>query len=126
VHDCIIALGLFVLLNGKVSLTVVAAVMTILGYSLNDTIVIFDRIRETQSRKKAGSFHDRVNKSLNECMSRTLITTLTTLFAVAALCILGGGSIFDFALVMLFGVLVGTYSSVCIAPALVNAWHRKS
>ena len=126
VHDCIIAAGLFVLLNGKISLTVIAAVMTILGYSLNDTIVIFDRIRETKGLKKGASFYDRVNLAVNDCMSRTLITTLTTLFAVATLCILGGGSIFDFALVMLFGVLVGTYSSVCIAPALVNAWNKKS
>ena len=123
-HDAIISLGFFLVCGGSLSLTVIAAVMTIIGYSLNDTIVIFDRVRETQELNKGVKYGELVNKAVNDCMSRTIITSLTTMFVVVCLLVLGGGAVRDFALVMFFGVIIGTYSSVFIATNLVNTWHK--
>jgi preprotein translocase SecF subunit len=123
-HDAIISLGFFLLCGGSLSLTVIAAVMTIIGYSLNDTIVIFDRVRETQAMYKGVKYGELVNKAINDCMSRTMITSLTTMFVVVCLLVLGGGAVRDFALVMFFGVVIGTYSSIFIATNLVNTWHK--
>lgn len=127
-HDILIALGAFSLLNLEVSLTVVAAFLTIGGYSINDTIVLFDRIRENRGLIKRKSFPELVNISINQTLSRTLLTSLTTLVAVAALYFLGGIVIRDFAFAMIIGVVVGTYSSIFVASSLavdIAAWWER-
>ena len=125
-HDAVVCAGLFFLLHqGELSLTVVAALMTIIGYSINDTIVIFDRIRENQLTEKKLSFSELINLSINQTISRTILTSVTTMLAVLALLFLGGGVIFDFAIIMFYGMIVGSYSSICIATAIVNYWHLR-
>ena len=121
-HDIIITLGAFALTNREVSLPV-AALLTIVGYSLNDTIVVFDRIRENHRRHRNRSFSRIINQSINETLSRTLLTSVTTLTVVIALFILGGGVIHDFAFALLVGVMVGTYSSVYIASPILLVWE---
>jgi len=123
-HDALISLGLFSLCGRQVSLLVVTALLTIIGYSVNDTIVVFDRIREDLRKDQKSSFKDLCNHALNQCLGRTVITSLTTFFAVVALFAFGDGSIFDFALTMLIGVVVGTYSSMFIATP-VMMWFYK-
>lgn len=127
VHDVFIGAGLYLLFifgERQISMPVVAALLTIMGYSLNDTIVVFDRIRENLGLySKKRRFLDIVNASINDTLSRTLLTSLTTLFVVLALFFLGGGAINDFALVMLIGIVVGTYSSIFIATP-VMIWYR--
>ncbi len=125
VHDVIITSGIFICLGREFSLTVMAALLTIIGYSINDTVVIFDRIREGVALHPNDSYKDVVNLSINETLSRTLITSITTLFVVVILCLFGGVAINDFVLVMLIGILVGTYSSICIASPIVAVWHKK-
>lgn len=119
-HDVLITLGVFSLVGKEINLPIIAAVLTIVGYSLNDTIVVFDRVRE--NLKEAGDklpLKDVINQSLNETLSRTLLTSLTTLLAVASLYLFGGEVINGFAFALLLGVLVGTYSSIGIASAYV-------
>ncbi|MGN0851742.1 MAG: protein translocase subunit SecD [Kiritimatiellia bacterium] len=123
-HDALISLGLFSLCGRQVSLLVVTALLTIIGYSVNDTIVVFDRIREDLRKDQKTSFIDLCNRALNECLGRTTITSITTFFAVLALFAFGDGSIFDFALTMLFGVVAGTYSSIFIATPIM-IWYYK-
>ena len=123
-HDALISLGLFSLCGRQVSLIVITALLTIIGYSINDTVVVFDRIRELLQREKRLSFAEVCNKAINECLSRTVITSVTTFFAVAALFIFGDGSIYDFALTMLIGVVAGTYSSMFIATPVMFWWYR--
>ncbi len=118
-HDALISLGLFSLCGRQVSLIVVTALLTIIGYSVNDTIVVFDRIREDLRKDQKSSFKDLCNHALNACLGRTVITSVTTFFAVAALFAFGDGSIFDFALVMAIGVVAGTYSSMFIATPIM-------
>ena len=101
-----------------------AGVLTIIGYSLNDTIVIFDRIREDLKLGVRGSFFEIINKAINQTLSRTIITSGTTFLATLALYIFGGGAINDFAFLFLAGILVGTYSSIYIAGAFVYWWHK--
>ena len=125
VHDVIVAAGIGALFDKQLSLTVLAALLTIIGYSVNDTIVVFDRIRESFSLQRKGSYEDVVNLSINQTLSRTLLTSLTVFFCVLALYLIGGGAINDFALIMLAGVVVGTYSSVFIASAIVVSWHKR-
>ncbi len=125
-HDVLITLGIFSFLDLEISLPFLAAIMTIVGYSLNDTIVIFDRIRENLKGGLRGrSFADLVNASINQTLSRTIITSLTTLFVVAALYILGSDAIKDFALALLVGVVAGTYSTIYIASSILLWWHKK-
>ncbi|MEA2013128.1 MAG: protein translocase subunit SecD [Verrucomicrobiota bacterium] len=124
-HDVLIATGIFVFTGGQLSLTVLAALLTIIGYSLNDTIVVFDRIREDLGLLEDKSYKEIINISINETLSRTILTSLTTLFVVVILFLFGGGAINDFALVMLIGVLIGTYSSIFIASPIVAFWHSK-
>jgi preprotein translocase subunit SecF len=119
-HDVLITIGVFSIFNKQFDLTTIAALLTIIGYSLNDTIVVYDRIRENV--KKTGGKGDlakTMNRSINECLSRTLLTSTTTLLVVLALFVLGGGVIHDFAFALLIGVVVGTYSSVYIASPVV-------
>ena len=125
-HDVIITLGIFSILGYEVSLSVVAAFLTIVGYSLNDTIVIFDRIRENLKTLKRGSIIDTVNKSINESLSRTVVTSLTTLIVVLTLYIFGGEVIHYFSFALIIGVLVGTYSSIFVASLIVVYMQPKS
>jgi len=119
-HDVIITLGIFSITGREISLTIIAAVLTIVGYSLNDTIVVFDRIRENMKEDRSDmGFKDLINKSLNETLSRTVLTSLTTLLAVGSLYLFGGAVINGFAFALLIGILVGTYSSIGIASAFV-------
>ncbi len=106
---------MFSILDKEFSLTVVAALLTVVGYSLNDTIVVFDRIRENQGKYRKKPFEEMINLSITETLSRTLITSGTTLLVVLALFILGGEIIHDFAFALLVGVLIGTYSSIYVA-----------
>ncbi|SKA71446.1 protein translocase subunit SecF [Desulfobaculum bizertense] len=119
IHDVLITVGVFSLLNKEFDLTIVAALLTIIGYSLNDTIIVFDRIRENLRNKAHQTFGDVINVSVNQTLSRTLLTSGTTLFVVIALFVLGGGVIHDFALALLIGVGVGTYSSIFVASPIL-------
>lgn len=121
IHDLIITVGIFSLLDKEFDLTIIAALLTIIGYSLNDTIIVFDRIRENLLAKISNSLAETINISINQTLSRTILTSGTTLLVVAALFALGGGVIHDFALAMLIGVGVGTYSSIFVAsPILIG------
>ena len=118
-HDVLVTLGIFSLLDNEVSLAVIAAFLTIVGYSLNDTIVIFDRVRENIKTMKKVALDEIINKSINQSLSRTIITSLTTFFVVLVLFLAGGEVIHTFAFAMIVGVLVGTYSSIFIASPIV-------
>ena len=122
-HDVVITIGAFALTNREVTLPIVAALLTIVGYSLNDTIVVFDRIRENYKRYRNRDFAEVINQSINETLSRTLLTSATTLIVVVALFILGGGVIHDFAFALLIGVVVGTYSSIYVASPVLLIWR---
>jgi len=115
VHDVLVVIGMFSIFDKEFSLTVVAALLTVVGYSLNDTIVVFDRIRENQGKYRKKTFEETINLSITETLSRTLITSGTTLLVVLALFLLGGEIIHDFAFALLVGVLIGTYSSIYVA-----------
>lgn len=118
IHDVLITLGCFALFQWEFDLTVMAAVLAVIGYSLNDTIVVYDRIRENFLRIRKGSTVDVVNTSLNQTLSRTIMTSGTTLLVVLAMFLMGGELIHDFSLALLIGIGVGTYSSIYIASAL--------
>ena len=115
VHDVLITLGIFSLLNLEIDLSIVAAFLTIVGYSLNDTIVIFDRFRENSHKDLKLSLNELANLSLNQTLSRTIITSLTTLMVVLILFFVGGEIIKYFAFALIIGVIVGTYSSIFVA-----------
>jgi preprotein translocase subunit SecF len=121
-HDVVITMGAFALTNREVTLPVVAALLTIVGYSLNDTIVVFDRIRENLRRYRGRKVAEVINRSINETLSRTVLTSVTTLIVVACLFILGGGVIHDFAFALLIGIIVGTYSSIFVASPVLLLW----
>ncbi len=121
VHDVIITIGFFSLFQIEFDLSVLAAVLAVIGYSLNDTIVVFDRIRENFRKIRKGSVIEIINISINETLSRTLITSLTTLLVLLALFFVGGEIIHGFALALILGVVVGTYSSIYVASAAVVA-----
>lgn len=118
-HDIFITLGVFSLLELEFNLSTVAAVLTIAGYSINDTVVVFDRIREDLRKYKTKPVPDLLNDAINATLSRTLMTSLTTLVALLALFFLGGEVIRDFSFAMIFGIMVGTYSSICVAAPLL-------
>ena len=123
-HDALFSIAVFSLCGRQISLIVITAVLTIIGYSVNDTVVVFDRIRELLTHNKKLSFYDLCNAAVNSCLSRTLITSVTTLFAILALFAFGDGSIYDFALIMLIGVIAGTFSSVFIATPIMFWWYK--
>ena len=125
-HDIFITLGLFSLLGYEISLPIIAAFLTIVGYSLNDTIVIFDRIRENIKVLKRETYTKIINQSINESLSRTIVTSLTTFVVVMVLWLFGGEVIHNFALAMIIGVIVGTYSSVYVASPIVIYFHDKA
>jgi preprotein translocase subunit SecF len=120
VHDVVLTLGLFAVIQLEFNLSIIAAILTIVGYSLNDTVVVFDRVRENLRRFKTRPLDEVLNLSINETLSRTLMTSLTTLVALIALYVLGGEVIRGFTLGMIWGVVVGTYSSVFIAAAILS------
>ncbi len=120
-HDVIVTLGLFSLLGLEINLSIIAAVLTIVGYSMNDTVVIFDRVRENLKKYSDIKIYDLTNISINETLSRTLITSITTLLALLSIFFFGGEILKGFSLAMIFGVIFGTYSSIYIAnPILVR------
>ncbi len=123
IHDVFITVGLFTIFGKEFTLPIVAALLTIVGYSLNDTIIVFDRIRENIRKSPKNPFDMTINKSINETLSRTLLTSLTTLVVLVTLFVWGGGIIHDFAFTMVVGVLVGTYSSVYVASPILLAWE---
>ncbi|MEA1882198.1 MAG: protein translocase subunit SecF [Candidatus Marinimicrobia bacterium] len=123
-HDVLVTLGIFSLLGYEISLPIIAAFLTIVGYSLNDTIVIFDRIRENVKASKRETYHTIINHSINDSLSRTIITSLTTFLVVFVLFLFGGEVIHNFAFAMIIGVIVGTYSSIYIASPIVVHLHE--
>ncbi len=123
-HDVLITIGIFSLLNREISLVILAAFLTIIGYSLNDTIVVFDRIRENMGMRRKETYESVLNKSINETLSRTIITSFTTLLVAVILFIFGGPVIHDFALALTLGVVVGTYSSIFVASPLLLIWYN--
>lgn len=119
IHDVAITVGIFSVLDYEFSLPIIAALLTIIGYSLNDTIIIFDRIRENKSQSRKLGPADLINRSINETLSRTILTSLTTLVVLFALFFLGGDIIHNFAFAMIVGVMIGTYSSIFVASPIV-------
>ena len=124
-HDVMITVGAFSITDKEFTLPIVAAILTIIGYSLNDTIVVYDRIRENRRKMRREPFGRIVNASINETLGRTLLTSLTTLIVVVILFIFGGGVIHDFAFALMVGILVGTYSSVFVASPIILAWQER-
>jgi len=124
-HDVLITLGAFSVFGKEIDLPIIAAFLAIIGYSLNDTIIVYDRIRENVGRHNKESFSFIVNRSVNETLSRTLLTSGTTLLVVLALFILGGGVIHNFAFAMLVGVVIGTYSSIFVASPILIFWEER-
>lgn len=124
IHDVSITLGALSLTNKPVDLPIIAALLTVVGYSVNDTIIISDRIRENLKKMSRGRLQDIVNKSINQTLSRTCITAGTTLMVVVALFFLGGEVIHDFAFTLLVGIAAGTYSSIFIASPLLIVWEK--
>jgi len=122
-HDVVTLVGIFTLLGKEIDLLFITALLTIGGYSLTDTVVVFDRIRENIRLRKKGTFSETINLSVNEVLSRTVITSLTTFMACLALLLLGGIVLRDFAFALAVGVVVGTYSSVFIASPIVAVWR---
>ena len=125
-HDVIITLGVFSILQLEISLPIIAAFLTIVGYSLNDTIVIFDRIRENLKVLRRETYESIVNTSLNQSLTRTIITSLTTLIVVLILYFFGGSVIHNFAFALIIGVIIGTYSSIFVASPIVIDWELRS
>jgi SecD/SecF fusion protein len=124
IHDVLMTIGIYYLSGREFSATTVAAILTIIGFSTNDTIVIFDRIREDLKLGIRGTFKEVMNQALNQTLSRTIITSGTVFLATMSLYIFGGGEINDFAFTFLVGIVTGTYSSIYIASALVLWWHK--
>lgn len=123
-HDVLISTGIFLTFGGQLNSTVIAALLTIIGFSINDTIVIFDRIREVLRNGGRGSFEEIINAALNQTLSRTIITSGTVFLSTATLYLFGGPVIHDFAFVMLVGIITGSYSSIYIASVVVLWWHK--
>jgi preprotein translocase subunit SecF len=121
-HDVLITLGAFSVTGREIDLPIIAAFLAIIGYSLNDTIIVYDRIRENYGKHKKEGFKTVINRSINETLSRTILTSGTTLLVVLALFIFGGGVIHNFAFAMLVGILIGTYSSIFVASPILILW----
>ena len=123
-HDVLITVGMFALLGRELTLTMVGAVLTIAGYSINDTIVVYDRIREGLASGRKGSIEQIMNESVNQTLSRTILTSGSTLIPILCLFFIGGAVLRDFSLAIIIGIVVGTYSSVFIASPIVLWWTR--
>lgn len=125
-HDVLVVIGLFSILDIEISLPIVAALLTIVGYSLNDTIVVLDRIREDLKRYRQEDFNRVLNRAINETLSRTIVTSVTTFIVVFILWLTGGSVIHDFAFALMAGVIIGTYSSIFVAAPLLVEWQLRS
>ncbi len=125
IHDVIITVGVMSIANKEFNLTIIAALLTVVGYSINDTVVVYDRIRENLRKTRKKKFEQVVNKSINETLSRTVLTSLTTFLVLLCIFLFGGGVIHNFAFAMIIGLLVGTYSSIFVASPIVVVWQRK-
>jgi preprotein translocase subunit SecF len=126
IHDVSITVGIFSIFDKEFTLPIIAALLTIIGYSLNDTIIVYDRIRENLRKYHKDTLGTIINKSVNETLSRTLLTSGTTLIVLIALFVLGGGIIHDFAFAMIVGIVVGTYSSIYVASPILLAWQGRA
>lgn len=125
-HDVVAILGVFYILDKELNLLIITALLTVAGYSLQDTVVVFDRIRENAAKMKPkDDFGVVINRSINEVLSRTIITGISTLLALGALMVLGGEVLFDFSFALLIGLVVGTYSSIFVASPLVLLWRKR-
>lgn len=124
-HDVILTFGLIALLDLEFSLTSIAAILTIIGYSMNDTVVVFDRIRENLRKFKKMPLRDVIDLSINETLSRTVITGSTGILALLGLAVFGGPTLFAFSIIMIFGIIVGTYSSIYVAAPVILLWGVK-
>ncbi len=124
-HDVIVTIGVLSLLNIEFSILILAAILTIVGYSINDTIVVYDRIRENTPKMRREPFEKLLNVTVNETLSRTILTGMSTLMVLIVLFFMGGGVIHDFAFTLIVGIIFGTYSSVYIASATVLVWENK-
>jgi preprotein translocase SecF subunit len=125
-HDVLVICGVFYFLGKEFNLLIITALLTIAGYSLQDTVVVFDRIRENSAKMKSrDDFGNVINNSINEVLSRTIVTGITTLISLAAIMIFGGEVLFDFAFALFLGLIVGTYSSIFVASPIVYAWRKK-
>ncbi|PKN06372.1 MAG: protein translocase subunit SecDF, partial [Deltaproteobacteria bacterium HGW-Deltaproteobacteria-7] len=126
-HDVFVVAGVFYFLNKEFNLLIITALLTIAGYSLQDTVVVFDRIRENSGKMKSrDDFGNVINTSINEVLSRTIVTGITTLISLLAIMIFGGEVLFDFALALFLGLIVGTYSSIFVASPIVYVWRQRS
>jgi preprotein translocase subunit SecF len=126
-HDVLALLGVFYVLQQEMNILFITALLTIAGYSLTDTVVVFDRIRENMAKMKSKEdFGGVINRSINEVLSRTLITSLTTLLAIGAILVLGGHVLFSFSFALFIGVSIGTYSSIFVASPLVYIWRKRA
>jgi preprotein translocase SecF subunit len=122
-HDTLLTLGLFSVFRIEFTLTIIAAVLTIIGYSMNDTVVVFDRLRENLKKYKRMSLAEVIDLSTNETLSRTLVTSVTALLAAIALWVFGGETLRGFAIAMVFGIVIGTYSSIYVAAPALMLFH---
>ena len=125
VHDVLSVIGIFSILNKEISVTVVAGILTLAGYSMNDTIVVYDRMRENLRQSKKETLGEIINRSVNETLSRTIMTSMTVAITVAVLFFFGGSVIHDFAFAMLWGVFVGTYSSIFVGAPIIYVWQSR-
>jgi preprotein translocase subunit SecF len=123
-HDTLITVGAFSLLDKEISLTVIAAILTLIGYSMNDTIVVFDRIRENLAMARRESLADVVNRSINQTLSRTVLTSGLTFLTALSLFVFGGEVLHNFSLALVIGILIGTYSSIAVAAPMLVAWQQ--
>ena len=124
-HDVILTFGLIVLFRLEFSLNMVAAILTVIGYSMNDTVVVFDRLRENLRKYKTMPLREVIDLSINETLSRTIITGITAIMVLAALAFLGGPTLFGFSLALMFGIIVGTYSSIYVGAPVILLWGVK-
>ncbi|HEY9217993.1 MAG TPA: protein translocase subunit SecF [Phenylobacterium sp.] len=124
-HDVILTFGLIALLDLEFSLTTIAAILTIIGYSMNDTVVVFDRLRENLRKYKRMPLREVIDLSINETLSRTIITGLTAVLALLGLAVFGGPTLFAFSVIMIFGIVIGTYSSIYVASPVILLWGVK-
>jgi len=125
-HDILAVLGIFYVLHKEINLLIITALLTLAGYSLTDTVVVFDRIRENLKRSRRDPLPAMVNASINEVLSRTIITSLTVVLVLVPLVLFGGDVLHDFSIALLMGVIVGTYSSIFVASPLLVVWHSKA
>ncbi len=123
-HDVLITVGALSLTDRELTLTVVAALLTLVGYSINDTIVVFDRLRENEVRMRRSSLYDRINASINQILNRTIMTSGSTFVALLALFLLGGPALNSFSFALVVGIIVGTYSSIGVASPIVSGWYK--